>query len=225
MASAALDDLTQADCGGRSWRADCCVRAHPGFGGRRAAGRHAAARSGRACPQGRAATGTSLPARRCGPAGVVPAVADAAAAAGNLPTRLTSFLGRAAELVELGALLEQARLVTLTGPGGIGKTSLGTELARAQAPRFRDGAWFVALDLIGDADLVLTVIARTIGLFDGPERAAVNRPVDRLRPDRKPSDARCRHDNHLVAGGNHDRHSAPAARGCGIADRSLRGSM
>jgi predicted ATPase/class 3 adenylate cyclase len=93
---------------------------------------------------------------------------------GSLPTRLTSFLGRDAELVELGALLQEARLVTLTGPGGIGKSSLGTELARAQAPRFRDGAWFVALDLLGDADLVMTVIARTIGLFDGPERPAAN---------------------------------------------------
>jgi len=95
-------------------------------------------------------------------------------AAGNVPTRLTTFLGRDAELVEVGALLEDARLVTLTGPGGIGKTSLGTELARAQATRFRDGAWFVALDLFDDADLVTTVIARTIGLFDGPERAAAN---------------------------------------------------
>ena len=52
-------------------------------------------------------------------------------AAGNLPTRLTTFLGRDAELVELGGLIQEARLVTLTGPGGIGKTSLGTELARA----------------------------------------------------------------------------------------------
>jgi predicted ATPase/class 3 adenylate cyclase len=94
--------------------------------------------------------------------------------AGNLPARLTTFLGRDAELVELGALLENARLVTLTGPGGIGKTSLGTELARAQAERFRDGAWFVALDLIDDTDMVMAVIARTIGLFDGPERAAAN---------------------------------------------------
>ena len=94
--------------------------------------------------------------------------------AGNLPARLTTFLGRDAELVELGAMLTDARLVTLTGPGGIGKTSLGTELARAKGARFRDGAWFVALDLIDDADLVMTAIARTIGLFDGPERAAAD---------------------------------------------------
>ncbi|MGH8775196.1 MAG: hypothetical protein ACRDWI_08495 [Jiangellaceae bacterium] len=93
---------------------------------------------------------------------------------GNLSARLTTFLGRDAELVELGALLEDARLVTLTGPGGIGKTSLGTELARVQAPRFRDGAWFVALDLIDAGDPVMAVIARIIGLFDGPQRAAAN---------------------------------------------------
>ena len=95
-------------------------------------------------------------------------------ATGNLPARLTTFIGRDAELAELEVLLEDARFVTLTGPGGIGKTSLGTELARARAARFRDGAWFVALDLIDDADMVMTVIARTIGLFDGPERAAAN---------------------------------------------------
>ena len=73
---------------------------------------------------------------------------------------------------ELGALLESSRLVTLTGPGGIGKTSLGIELARDQAARFPDGAWFVALDLIDEPSQVKSAIARTIGLFDGPERPA-----------------------------------------------------
>ncbi|MBA2373078.1 MAG: adenylate/guanylate cyclase domain-containing protein, partial [Chloroflexi bacterium] len=93
---------------------------------------------------------------------------------GNLPTRLTTFLGREVELGDLGRLLDAGRLVTLTGPGGIGKTSLGTELARAHAANYRDGAWFVALDGVAEPGLVMTAIARTIGLFDGPERAAAD---------------------------------------------------
>jgi predicted ATPase/class 3 adenylate cyclase len=92
---------------------------------------------------------------------------------GNLPPRVTSFLGRDAEIDELRSLLAANRLVTLTGPGGIGKTSLAVELARTVAPSVPDGAWFVALDEIQDPALVLPVIARTLGLFDGPERPAV----------------------------------------------------
>jgi predicted ATPase/class 3 adenylate cyclase len=94
--------------------------------------------------------------------------------AGNLPDRLTSFLGRERELAELDALLETARLVTLTGPGGIGKTSLAIELARRRADRAADGAWVVALDGIADPALVSSVIARTLGLFDGADHPAVD---------------------------------------------------
>jgi len=92
--------------------------------------------------------------------------------AGNLPLRMTSFLGRDRELAELREVLETSRLVTLTGPGGIGKTSLSVELARSVAESSPDGAWFVALDLVPDPGLVPGVIARTLGLFDGPDRPA-----------------------------------------------------
>ncbi len=91
---------------------------------------------------------------------------------GNVPNRLTSFIGRASDLAQLGALLESSRLVTLTGPGGIGKTSLAIELARSQAARFPDGAWLVSLDVIDERSQVRSTIARTIGLYDGPERSA-----------------------------------------------------
>jgi predicted ATPase/class 3 adenylate cyclase len=94
--------------------------------------------------------------------------------AGNLPLRMTSFLGRDEELAELRRLLNTNRLLTLTGPGGIGKTSLAVELARSLAAGVPDGAWFVALDEIQDPALVPTVIARTLGLFDGPERPAAD---------------------------------------------------
>lgn len=94
--------------------------------------------------------------------------------AANLPVRMTSFLGRERELNELRELLSTNRLVTLTGPGGIGKTSLAVELARAWAESVADGAWFVALDAIPDPAMVSAVIARTLGLFDGPDRPAAD---------------------------------------------------
>ena len=91
---------------------------------------------------------------------------------GNLPPRMTSFLGRDRELDALRELLGTRRLVTLTGPGGIGKTSLAVELARSTAETFADGAWFVALDVVSDPAQVPSLIARSLGLFDGPERPA-----------------------------------------------------
>jgi predicted ATPase/class 3 adenylate cyclase len=93
---------------------------------------------------------------------------------GNLPERLTSFIGRDHELEALGSLLASHRLITLTGPGGIGKTSLAIELARAHATDYRDGVWLVELDDVHDESLVRSVVARTLGLFDGPERTAVD---------------------------------------------------
>ena len=101
-----------------------------------------------------------------------PPLRVATARTGNLPDRLTSFVGRSEELAVLLGLLDGARLITLTGPGGIGKTSLATELARAEAATVPDGAWFVALDSVAEADQVGSVIARTLGLFDGVERPA-----------------------------------------------------
>ena len=101
-----------------------------------------------------------------------PALRTGAPAAGDLPRRLTSFVGREADVDAVGDLLAENRLVTITGPGGIGKTSLGVETARAVADRFPDGAWFVALADLEDATTVRSVIARTIGLYDGPGRPA-----------------------------------------------------
>ena len=91
---------------------------------------------------------------------------------GNLPQRLTSLIGRDADLEALERVARDARLVTLTGPGGIGKSSLAVELARRLAPTAPDGVWFVALETLDDAGLVLGAIARTVGLFDGGDRSA-----------------------------------------------------
>ncbi len=87
--------------------------------------------------------------------------------AGDLPVRLTTFVGREREILEVERLVEGQRLVTLTGPGGTGKSSLAVEVARAAAVRFHDGAWFVALDSVVDPELVASVIAKTLGLIEG----------------------------------------------------------
>lgn len=91
---------------------------------------------------------------------------------GNLPERLTSFVGRDRELGDIVALLGEARLVTLTGPGGIGKSSLAVEAARRVAADVSDGAWFVTLDELDEPGRVVAAIARTLGLHDGPSRTA-----------------------------------------------------
>jgi predicted ATPase/class 3 adenylate cyclase len=103
-----------------------------------------------------------------------PPLRTSAAAIGNLPDRLTSFIGREDDVAALAALLSANRLVTLTGPGGIGKTSLAVEVARLAADRFADGVWFVGLADVEDPATVRSVIARTIGLHDGPGRPAAD---------------------------------------------------
>jgi predicted ATPase/class 3 adenylate cyclase len=103
-----------------------------------------------------------------------PALRSTAPGRGNLPERLTSFVGRERELGDVANILEAHRLVTLTGPGGIGKTSLAIEAARTIAGDISDGAWLVELDAVDDPTQFRAAIARTLGIFDGPERAAAD---------------------------------------------------
>ncbi len=98
----------------------------------------------------------------------------------NLPTQLTTFVGREKELHEAGELLMGARLLTLTGPGGTGKTRLSLELAARSADRFPDGAFFVPLEPISEAALVPATIAQALGLPDRGGRSPVERLVDHL---------------------------------------------
>lgn len=97
-----------------------------------------------------------------------PPIASTEVVPGNLPARLTSFIGREAELKELARLLEESRLITLTGPGGSGKTSLAVEFASFNRAEFRDGAWFVRLEAIADPALVAPAIASSLGLIESP---------------------------------------------------------
>ena len=84
----------------------------------------------------------------------------------NLAVQPTSLIGRAHQLRELGSLLsrDEVRLITLTGPGGTGKTRLAAQLAAEVIEQFPQGVYFVSLASIRDADLVVPTIAQTLGL-------------------------------------------------------------
>jgi predicted ATPase/DNA-binding SARP family transcriptional activator len=105
----------------------------------------------------------------------VPAVSDAEAVApepvtrpSNLPRPVTQLVGRVDELRTLGGLMDDphVRLVTLTGPGGVGKTRLLLELAARQEQRYRDGAAFVRLEQVTDPALVAAEIASALAHRD-----------------------------------------------------------
>jgi predicted ATPase len=90
--------------------------------------------------------------------------------AARLPASVTSFFGREREIEAITRLLADARLLTLTGPGGTGKTRLAVEIATRLRDRYDDGAWFVSLAAVADSGLVCSEIARVLG---APEPAAV----------------------------------------------------
>src|SRR5215471_4632744 len=84
--------------------------------------------------------------------------------AGNLPTELTSFVGRRDEVGEVKRLLAGSHLVTLTGVGGVGKTRLALRAAAGLARAFPDGVWMIRLDQLRDEALVAQAVAGTLGL-------------------------------------------------------------
>ena len=96
----------------------------------------------------------------------------------NLPTRLTTFLGREREMAEVERLLGRSRLLTLTGPGGTGKTRLSLEVASRVLPRYHGGVFFVELAPIIEPELVMGTIAQSLGLPDRGSRSPIDRLVD-----------------------------------------------
>ncbi len=97
-----------------------------------------------------------------------PALRTLDATPGNLRPPTTSFLGREAEIAELQTALRAHRLVTLTGPGGVGKTRLAVEVATRLATEFIDGVWVIELAPVGEATAVAEAVAATLGLTQQP---------------------------------------------------------
>ncbi len=86
----------------------------------------------------------------------------------GFPAVLTSFIGRASAGGELGDLLSENRLVTVTGPGGAGKTRLACAVGRRVAGRFADGVWLAELGPVRDPALVAAAVAAALGVREQP---------------------------------------------------------
>ena len=86
----------------------------------------------------------------------------------NLPLQVTSFVGRLREVEDVINVLDESRVVTLTGVGGVGKTRLALQVGGEVLPRYRDGVWFCELGPLGDADLVPEVVAGVLGVQQRP---------------------------------------------------------
>src|SRR2546425_10109723 len=96
---------------------------------------------------------------------------------GNLPAEATSFIGRRRELAELRKKLASARVVSLVGPGGVGKTRLAIRAATNLARGFRNGAWLVELAEVRDSALVGNAVMAALDLRD----QAATEPLALLR--------------------------------------------
>ena len=99
----------------------------------------------------------------------------------NLPVRLTSFIGRKRELEETKKRLGVARLLTLIGPGGTGKTRLSIQLGGEVLGEFSDGVWMIELAPLSDAALIPQTVASVFGLRESPDRPLIELITDYLR--------------------------------------------
>jgi predicted ATPase len=98
----------------------------------------------------------------------------------NLPRQRTSFIARERDLVELRRLLATSPLLTLTGPGGVGKTRLALQLAEAVLPEYADGTWLVELAALADPQLVPQSVAAALRIPEPPGRRLVQVLAERL---------------------------------------------
>ena len=103
----------------------------------------------------------------------------------NLPTQLSSFIGRERAMAELKSLLSTTRLLTLSGAGGSGKTRLALQVATTLLAEFEHGVWWVELASLTDPVLVPQQVASSLGLSEQPGRSLMDTLIDTLQP-RKP---------------------------------------
>ena len=99
----------------------------------------------------------------------------------NLPIQLTSFIGRENEIAEVRHLLAKTRLLTLTGPGGTGKTRLSLQVAAEVLDTFPDGVWLVELAPLSDPALVPQAVASIWNVREQPGRPLIDTLTDYLR--------------------------------------------
>jgi predicted ATPase/DNA-binding CsgD family transcriptional regulator/DNA-binding XRE family transcriptional regulator len=104
-------------------------------------------------------------------------------AEGVLPLQLTSFVGRQHEVAEIRALLQQRRLVTLVGAGGVGKTRLALQVAAEAVAGYPDGVWMVDLAPIAEAALVPKAVASVLDVREQPDRPLAETLIDALRQE------------------------------------------
>src|SRR3954471_21888602 len=100
---------------------------------------------------------------------------------GNLPAETTALVGRSAELAEAQRLLTSARLVTVVGPGGVGKSRLGLRAAALAAAGLPDGAWVVEGSPVSDPDLLGHAVTEGLGLPHSTTRPPLHVLVEHLR--------------------------------------------
>jgi predicted ATPase/class 3 adenylate cyclase/Tfp pilus assembly protein PilF len=100
----------------------------------------------------------------------------------NLPAQLSTFIGRGQEVSEVRALVESARLVTLTGAGGAGKTRLGLQVAAELLDGSGDGVWLVELAAVTNEDVVASAVCEALRLAAQPGRPALETLLDALAP-------------------------------------------
>jgi predicted ATPase/DNA-binding SARP family transcriptional activator len=112
----------------------------------------------------------------------VPPVLPPAVRRGNLPVSLSSLVGREQAVAALEDLLAKVRLVTLTGPGGSGKTRLALEAAARVADRFGDGVWLAWLAGIAGAELVAPRVMEALGVRQAGDLPVIDALLYRLRP-------------------------------------------
>jgi|GEM_PF-5677959 len=88
----------------------------------------------------------------------------------NLPAQVNALIGRMTEIAKVTELLDRSRLVTLTGPGGTGKTRLALQIGSELLDQYADGVWFIDLAPVSDPEQITSAIAQTLGIPESPNR-------------------------------------------------------